>query len=214
MSIAEKMIVIAENTQRVYEAGQGEFWDRYQDKGNRTNYDYAFAGDGWTDEIYNPQYPINAESFANMFLDNSKITNTKVPIVLGNNSDTALYDCMFMNCHSLVTIPSLQIEKNTKLFGSFDYCESLEHIGFRGEIWCDIYFQESAKLTDETLIQLVHTLKDFKNDEENQDLYGAFGIYLENDVSSHLWEITMDERSPEYDGMILAEVVMEKGWSI
>ena len=40
MSIAEKLQQIAENEQNVYDAGKkaqyDEFWDNYQNKGNRT----------------------------------------------------------------------------------------------------------------------------------------------------------------------------------
>ena len=34
------------------------FWDVYQDKGNRVNYQYAFAERGWTDETFKPKYDI------------------------------------------------------------------------------------------------------------------------------------------------------------
>ena len=62
MSIAEKLTTIAENEQKVYEAGKksqyDEFWDTYQTNGQRTNYTYAFSGLGWTDNLYKPKYPI------------------------------------------------------------------------------------------------------------------------------------------------------------
>ena len=62
MSIAEKLEIVAENQQKVYEAGQqamyDAFWDDFQKNGNRTNYWYGFAGVGWTAETLKPKYKI------------------------------------------------------------------------------------------------------------------------------------------------------------
>ena len=35
-----------------------EFWDTYQDYGNRTNYAFSFGGSGWTAETFKPKYDI------------------------------------------------------------------------------------------------------------------------------------------------------------
>lgn len=84
MSIAEKLQTVAENQQKVYDAGftagqatggntdaayqagfdagkQAEydaFWDVYQDNGNRTDYNNAFFGPGWDDTTFKPKYDI------------------------------------------------------------------------------------------------------------------------------------------------------------
>lgn len=84
MSIAEKLTQIAENEQKVYEAGyekgkaeggdtteayeQGvadgkkaeydAFWDSYQDKGEYKMSHYMFAGNGWNDKTFKPKYDI------------------------------------------------------------------------------------------------------------------------------------------------------------
>ena len=83
MSVAEKLQIIAENQQMVYEAGKAagggggdtdaaynegmeagmqaeydRFWDDFQQNGNRKSYMYAFTGDGWTIETLKPKYPI------------------------------------------------------------------------------------------------------------------------------------------------------------
>lgn len=70
MSIADKLTTIAENQQKVYDAGYAkgqaasggasyydEFWDAYQDYGKRTNYASAFAGLGWRN-AFHPKYDI------------------------------------------------------------------------------------------------------------------------------------------------------------
>lgn len=60
--ISTKLTTIAENQQAVYEAGQkseyDRFWDEFQQNGNRINYQYGFAGDGWKPENFKPKYPI------------------------------------------------------------------------------------------------------------------------------------------------------------
>lgn len=71
MSIADKLTQIAENEQRVYNAGYEKgkaeagpsgdsyydtFWDAYQGNCERTSYLNAFSGAGWNDETFKPKY--------------------------------------------------------------------------------------------------------------------------------------------------------------
>ena len=68
MSIAEKLTTIAENEQKVYEAGKkaehDAFWDGYQNYGNRKDYAYAFYnGDygehrQWNNITFKPKYDL------------------------------------------------------------------------------------------------------------------------------------------------------------
>lgn len=48
----------------VYEAAAQEayddFWDTFQQNGERTAYEYAFGSDGWTNDIFKPKYNIRA----------------------------------------------------------------------------------------------------------------------------------------------------------
>ena len=75
MSIADKLKTIAENEQKVFEAGKkseyDRFWDNYQDKGNRTDYGSGF-GSCWTSDIFKPKYDIVPIS-AYMMFNNSKM---------------------------------------------------------------------------------------------------------------------------------------------
>jgi hypothetical protein len=101
MSIQEKLTTIAENVPKVYDAGIAEgrtqewsdFWDAFQNNGNRRDYGNAFGGlskyTGWNDTTYDPKYPIILGTVAetgNNFsayriYANSKVTSTKVPII-------------------------------------------------------------------------------------------------------------------------------------
>ena len=93
MSISDKLLTIAENEQRVYDAGyekgkqeggdtetaysqgfdagkQAEYdalWDSIQDYGNRKRYPFAFSSDMWTPETFKPKYPIQPTMANNMF---------------------------------------------------------------------------------------------------------------------------------------------------
>ena len=62
MSIAEKVTTIAENAQKVYDAGkQAEydtFWDACQVDGSQKSYVQRFAGAGWNDGTFKPKYDI------------------------------------------------------------------------------------------------------------------------------------------------------------
>ena len=79
MNTAEKLVAIAEKSQAELNAVRGmneelenvlynsasggksyydAFWDIYQRNGTRTNYSYAFAGDGWCKDTFKPKYPI------------------------------------------------------------------------------------------------------------------------------------------------------------
>lgn len=62
MSIAEKLTLIAENQQKVYDAGKtaewNEFWDKFQINGKRSYYNYAFRGYGWGGDNFYPKYDL------------------------------------------------------------------------------------------------------------------------------------------------------------
>ena len=117
MSIAEKLTTIADNLQRVYEAGElvgfkngkqaeyDAFWDTFQDYGNRRAYYQAFQK-YWTDETYNPKYPIITDDGGNtnaydIFAYNSNITDTKVDIDISRSKATRN---LFVGCTNLVTV--------------------------------------------------------------------------------------------------------------
>lgn len=96
MSVADKLTTIAENQQKVYDAGYNKgkadgrqaeydrFWDDYQQNGNRNDYKNAFSGTGWTEETLKPKYPVKivdttatsryaTEMFRRLGYNNSKI---------------------------------------------------------------------------------------------------------------------------------------------
>ena len=93
MSIADKLLTIAENARKLFDAGKkseyDKFWDSYQMNGKRTYYDAAFGsmnsaysegGKIWTDDTFYPKYDIIAKNVSNMFC-RSEITNIKQRLI-------------------------------------------------------------------------------------------------------------------------------------
>lgn len=71
MSIAEKFKTIAENVQKVFNAGKkaeyDAFWDVFQENGTRQIYDSAFARQYWNGTNFKPKYDIKPSEATTMF---------------------------------------------------------------------------------------------------------------------------------------------------
>lgn len=70
MSVAEKLVAVAENQEKVFEAGRkseyDEFWDLFQENGKRTDYSNTFWK-GFTNVNFKPKYSMSPTVAANMF---------------------------------------------------------------------------------------------------------------------------------------------------
>ena len=92
MSIADKLTLIAENQQKVYEAGQAAggysdgyeagrydeldlFWETYQLGGARTGYGDDYGRGYWTDETFKPKYTLYPTNGNGPQFKGSTITN-------------------------------------------------------------------------------------------------------------------------------------------
>lgn len=77
MSIAEKLQIIAENEQRVYEAGKqaeyDRFWDSLLENGTRADYNYCFAGLGWNPETFKPKFNMCPTRMNQMFIQSRNL---------------------------------------------------------------------------------------------------------------------------------------------
>lgn len=116
MSIAEKLTTIAENEQKVFDAGKGKselaMWDFITNKGKRVFYEYAFKS--WGGEYFRPPYKIvptsrslcmfeesNIKKIESKYLDLSKIT-------IGNAADnTSNNYCTFRYCENLEEVEDI-----------------------------------------------------------------------------------------------------------
>lgn len=176
MSIAEKLQTIAENEQRVYEAGKksqyDEFWDNYQKNpynniGERYDYSNAFSRYAWTDLIYKPKWDfgktetINGktvkriENASNMFMQ-SGITDTLKPIDFSMNKYQ--HNSVFSYTTILKTIRTLTVVEGVTYNNWFQNATGIENITFEGVIGNDINFQWSTKLTKESITSIISHL--------------------------------------------------------
>lgn len=70
-TIAEKLVAVADNQQKVFDAGAkaeyDRFWDELQQNGERTNYRYCFVGRRWNKETFRPKYSMQPKNAFYMF---------------------------------------------------------------------------------------------------------------------------------------------------
>lgn len=126
MSISDKLVTIAENEQKVYEAGyQAQydlFWDAFQANGTRTSYSYAFAYWYYATNVLKPKYDIKpVGSVSGMFRGSSTYISLpavceKQGIVMDfskvtsfNNflTDSAIYHIGTVDCSSCTNLTNM-----------------------------------------------------------------------------------------------------------
>lgn len=129
-----------------------EFWDAFQQNGERTQYTAAFTR--WNDVTYNPKYDITG-TLTNL-LQSANISSTKIPIVAG----VANMQGAFYGCDKLVTIVSLDMTNATNTTNTFFNNASLENITFVGEIRIGISLVYSPKLTNASVQSIIDHLAD------------------------------------------------------
>ena len=151
---------------------QSDFWDIYQDYGNRNDYSQAFCYGGawlnssgsnvirgWCDEIYNPKYPIimNGAWRSSGTFQHSGITDTKVDIIAYG---AANFNSTFNGALKLKTIRKLSVTEQATFSSTFGNCTALENITFEGTIGSAISFINSSLLTDVSVQSIIDHLKD------------------------------------------------------
>ena len=164
MSIAEKLTQIAENEQRVYDAGKkaeyDRFWDVFQNNGKRKDYLYGFAGIGWDDTTYCPKYsPITLSLNSQYMYAYSNITDTKVPIDVSNTVAPGNCTYMFAQAQSLVTVNKLIVSNTTRWNNNFSGCRALESLTIEGEVaYNGLDVQHSTKLNKASITSIINAL--------------------------------------------------------
>ena len=136
MSIADKLKVIAENEQRVYESGYengyGSFWDGFQQNGNRDNYDYGIMGAGWTDETFRPKHKLKFVGKNTYIFGYSQIVDLKSTMARCGFYEldfTQSTDTNYIFRWSIVKYcPKVITGAKTTINGLFPYAEKLEII--------------------------------------------------------------------------------------
>lgn len=169
-----------------------EFWDNYQDYGNRSEYSYGFYRANWNDISYNPKYPIiiqASDSTSNTFTY-STITDTRVDITI--KSQTASF---FYRCYELKTIRKLIVTENATLNNAFRDCSALENITVEGTIGANIDLSYSPLLTHASIMSVINHLKDYS---------GSGATYTLKLGTKNLAKLTDTEKA----------IATQKGWTL
>lgn len=150
------------------ESGRSEqharFWNSYQQNGNRRSYTAAF-GYAWTDECYDPLYPVicNGTGGNNLFQYNTNITDTKGPITFGTSASYAFNWCNKLKRTHIV------VNKSTTFTSTFSNCTSLEDLIVDGTIGQNGFDVSGCPLTVESVLSVLHALEDKSGDTSGTD---------------------------------------------
>ena len=190
MSIADKLTVIAENQQKVYEAGRYDeldfFWETYQQGGARASYPDRYGAGFWTDETFKPKYPIYANNesgyqFSSCIItnydalkmvDTSRCTNfnymfrlckcTHLGVIDTRGATLNIFNETFYGAQDLETIDKFILKDSGEQSFNIPFvCRGLTNITFEGVIGNNIYFHDCPRLTHESLMSIIGHLKDY-----------------------------------------------------
>lgn len=235
MSIAEKLSLVAENQEKVFDAGRKKeydiFWDNYQQKGARRSYINGFYGAAWTDENFKPKYDIIVEGSGGWMFQNAKISKldvkldlsgcTNVQSMFANSSFIRLPELdvsgcgdlksMFHTASKLKKISCIVLGKNQTFTNTFSRCTSLENVKFAGDISRSVDFS-SCPLEPSSIVGIIMKLEYFYG-TEFQDKYTL-------SLSEACWK-KADAWTTPYEYGVTGDMLMdwkqytrEKGWLI
>lgn len=200
------------------QAEYDRFWDAYQDYGNRTSYDRAFAGIGWTDETFKPKYKINIVNSAYMTFANAMISEITREIVDFSNCSSYNYTFYYQNAFrnvemdctlamSLNDMFQLEIMESIKLFNVTNkaffrrafgtkQCTTMTTLLVDGVIAQNGFdVKHIPNLSHESLMSIINCLEDKTNDTSGTEWVVTLG-----DVN--IAKLTSEEQEIAYD----------KGW--
>lgn len=163
------------------------FWTALQDNGNRTDWDYAFSGSGWTDEIYNPVSDFKVSTGQYMFR-NSLITDTKRVLDLSEGSGVRIF-----SASNLVTA-YLKVAESTNLGATFANANDLAHLRIEGVLGYSGTSFSACPLDKESLLSIKNALQDNSGSTSAKKI--VFG-------SDNLAKFTKDE----------LDEIAAKGWA-
>lgn len=134
MSIADKLVTVYENQQKVFDAGKEAkrqaFWSALQNKGKRTDYSYAFYKDTWlaTFQECPPVYDIKPKTSSNMFNGWNTTSKTLDLVefleecgVTLDFSDCTSFNRTFESNTSIGHVGVMDIRKGTNFTNTFAY---------------------------------------------------------------------------------------------
>lgn len=210
-----------------YDAGKlaewSVFWDTYQCKGKRDNYNNAFAT-YWHDDIFKPKFDIIPTSLAQTFyatgivnlidklaeqnvkFDTSKCTYylqafqsasiTHYPTIDMSKATNASY--AFGSHAKVVKIEKLIVSNSTPFSNMFQTASDLEELTIEGTIGQNgLSVQWSNKLTHDSLLSILNALAD-----------------KTSDTSGTTWTVTLGETNAAKLTETEKAIAEKKGWLI
>ena len=205
MSIADKLTTIAENEQKVFDAGAREewnhFWDNYQNGGQRSGYMFGFT-QGWTDRLFRPKYDLNVDDAYYMFawaritdlaarleelsiaFDTSKVKRFQYMLMKSaitrmppiDLSGTESFLQGFYEASALIEATLIGGNVITNWDNTFYNCYNLTNLTVDVVIAGAINFSWSPKLTRASLLSVLNALKDFSNGYKRACTLGATNL--------------------------------------
>lgn len=148
MSISEKLTTIAENQQKVFDAGYEKgksevgynwydtFWDAYQQNGERKDYMQAFRGVGWRGTTFKPKYNMTVTS-GNYFLYAAGIASDPIDLIALEESGLIIdfskcisgLEAAFSQSNSLKTVGTVDLSSfKGKLNSTYSTSRNLQKI--------------------------------------------------------------------------------------
>lgn len=233
MSLETKLLTIADNEQRVYEAGKkaqyDEFWDSIQQNGKRTNYQSAFMR--WEGKEILPQYPIKTNTLYEMFAyctnlenfdwsnispvnngyesayvfvrDCKKLKSIDIDLAFSGYQPTTIFYCSFLGATALERIQKIYSEADMVYTLTFVNCTSLKEIRFEGAIGRSIDFY-SSPLSIDSMKSIILHLVNYKDTAYD-------GVYTLT-LSSNSWSQLDNEGATSPNGNSWREYVNDLGW--
>jgi hypothetical protein len=163
-----------------------DFWDAYQQNGERTDYRGAFSGAGWAN-LFTPKYSMQPTLATSMFecsyianiqaelenagvtLDLSKATNAQQMFAQSCTTHLGVLDLsnceyihyLFYYARWLETVDEIILSEKVKMaIDAFEQCSALKNITFGGVITQSLTFAQSSQLTDASVQSIIDHLKD------------------------------------------------------
>ena len=206
---------------------ESDFWDAYQNNGDRVDYNGAFAGNGWNGATFRPKYDIKPLSMSRMFFS-SGITNLKALLEdVGVTLDTSScggganifegstithigvidmtkmpnINYFFYQATALVSIDKVILKADgSQTFASttsFGGCANLTHMPIEGVIGQNNFNVQWSDLDTESLISILNALQDKTSNTSGTEWKIKIG-------ETNLAKLTEDNLKIAYD----------KGWGV
>ena len=196
MNISDKLTQIANNQKKVYDKGfaegsaeaqaisNGAFWDAYQENGNRTDYQNAFSGRGWTEETFKPKYDIIVSNAYMLFrycgikdlgealrkagvrlvIQHNQMSmtfnNTLLEVIDGvefPTTFTSINSCFHYNAYLREIRVPIPVMETTDV-NAFASCRELREVRFSGAIGKSLDLQLSRFLSYASIVNIIETL--------------------------------------------------------